>query len=295
MKTIINQSTDPYFNLALEEYLLKEYPLTEDLFYIWRNTSSVVVGRNQNVFNEVDLMYCYKNQIPVMRRISGGGTVYHDLGNVNFTYITNKIDKLNNYHYFLQPIITLLNQMGLQTEFKPKSHIFLNEYKVSGNAQAFYKERMLHHGTLLYDINTDDAKNALRRKNIEGHHILSVPAEIINLKDKTPVLSDIDMFMNYLLDGVVMGVQEENILHLTEVDLQKINALRESKYLTYDWTYGINTPFRLKNDYIDLSISKGIITTSNYKALIGKKLEIEIIQKVLKDLENQAEIIKSIF
>lgn len=295
MLTLINNENDPYFNLALEEYLLKEYPLKEDLFFVWRNTSSVVIGRNQNPYNEVDLSYCHKHKIPVLRRISGGGTVYHDLGNVNFTYISNNVKQINNYEVFLHPIIDLLRQMGLTVSFVPKSHIYLGEQKISGNAQASHKHRMLHHGTILYDANLEQARQTLQTKNIKGHHVLSVPASICNIKDKTSVKSNIESFMEYIRSGVLLHPPQDKVLTLQENDLKRIHELANSKFRSFKWTYGINTNFRIQDHIIDLEIENGIIHRSNIGQLEGVKLQYKEVEEALNHFEQKEEILQSIF
>ncbi|MBU1020251.1 MAG: lipoate--protein ligase family protein, partial [Firmicutes bacterium] len=115
MKTIINDNFDPFYNLALEEYLLKKVEIEDDFFFLWRNQKCVIVGRNQNPFNEIDIHYALENNITIARRSTGGGTVYHDEGNINFTFITSQLNgRLNNYEYFLEPIIKMLNKFGIQ-------------------------------------------------------------------------------------------------------------------------------------------------------------------------------------
>merc|ERR1711879_542981 len=177
MKTIFNTSTDPRFNLALEEYLLKYKVLDTDLFYLWRNQPSIIVGRNQNPFLEVYLKQCDRYNIPVIRRISGGGTVYHDLGNINFTYITNDLKRTNDYLFFLAPIISTLNHLGLNVKFVPKTHLYQDEYKISGNAQSVHKRRLIHHGTLLFSTNQKILKQLLRKPKNTSNSVTSTPAK----------------------------------------------------------------------------------------------------------------------
>ena len=169
MKTILNPSTDPTFNLALEEYLLKYKVLDDDLFYLWRNQPSIIIGRNQNPFLEVHLKQCEFYNIPIIRRISGGGTVFHDLGNINFTYITKDLKRTNDYLYFLEPIISALNHLGLNVRFEPKTHLYQGEYKLSGNAQSVHKKRLIHHGTLLFSTNQSKLTRLLKKpKNFKN-------------------------------------------------------------------------------------------------------------------------------
>ena len=295
MITLWNESFDPFFNLALEEYLLKEFPLKEDLFFVWRNKKSVVIGRNQNPYNEVNLVYCRENDIPVLRRISGGGTVYHDLGNVNFTYITNDTSKINDYEVFLRPIVALLNQIGLKVSFVPKSHIYFNDKKISGNAQATHRNRMLHHGTILYDVDITNAQNSLKMKNLTGHHVLSVPATICNIKDRIPVRTNIESFMEYIRDGVLLNNSKDRVLKLDEKDHTRIKEIMNQKFKTFDWNFGVNSSFRVENNWIALQVENGQIIESSITSLLGKKLDYRVIEEALDEAENKTEILESIF
>ena len=152
MKTIINDSKNPRFNLALEEYVLKYLDSDEDFVLLWQNENSVIIGRNQNTIEEINAAYVKTHDVNVVRRITGGGAVYHDMGNLNFSYVTNTLkDNLNNYRKFTDPVIKALNSLGVPAEFAGRNDIVVEEKKISGNAQSFYKNRMLHHGTILFD------------------------------------------------------------------------------------------------------------------------------------------------
>ncbi|HPT41983.1 MAG TPA: lipoate--protein ligase family protein, partial [Candidatus Gastranaerophilaceae bacterium] len=146
---IQNENTNPYFNLALEEYLLKEFD--QDCFMLWQNEPCVVVGKNQNVLNEINEDFIRKNNIKVARRISGGGAVYHDLGNLNFTFIINDTrNDLRNYRKFTTPIIEVLAKLGIKAELSERNDLTIEGLKFSGNAQYKNKNRLLHHGTILF-------------------------------------------------------------------------------------------------------------------------------------------------
>lgn len=122
-------SNNPSFNLAWEEYIMKHHYKDVDIFLLWQNNPSVIIGRNQNIFDEVNLLYAFDNHIPIFRRNSGGGTVYHDLGNINFTFITNAKDKVNRYQLMITPIIKALNDLGIDASFHPKSDIYIHNKK----------------------------------------------------------------------------------------------------------------------------------------------------------------------
>ncbi|PAT01288.1 hypothetical protein CI105_07465 [Candidatus Izimaplasma bacterium ZiA1] len=238
MKTIINDSTNPYFNLALEEYLLKNDICSDDLFYVWRNDKSVIIGRNQDPLLEVDMDYVRLNDIPIVRRISGGGTVFQDLGNINFTYITNNVSEhLNNYHYFLDPIIKILNNLGLKTYFVEKSHIYLEHKKISGNAQSYYKNKVIHHGTLLFDSELEILDLCLKPRYNDQNVIKSVMAKTTNIKGHLNLEATTLEFMEYILSNIFIDDYKKHILNIGEHDLREINALMKTKYQTGSWNY----------------------------------------------------------
>ncbi|MEG0331764.1 MAG: lipoate--protein ligase family protein, partial [Clostridium sp.] len=157
---IYNKSTDPYFNLAAEEYVLKNF--NDDCFMLWRNSKAVIIGKNQNAIAEINRDYVTSNNIPVVRRLSGGGAVFHDLGNVNFTFITNDTDDFVNFGKFTEPIIGVLkDNLSINAELSGRNDLTIDSKKFSGNAQYNYKNRVLHHGTLLFSSSIDNISESL--------------------------------------------------------------------------------------------------------------------------------------
>lgn len=150
MLLIYNEKTNPYFNLAMEEYLLKNFD--EDLFILWRNEPSIIVGKNQNTLSEINLEYIKEYSIPVVRRQSGGGAVFHDLGNINFTFIACNNNNFSDFRRFTQPIIDLLKTLDVNAEFSGRNDLLIDGKKFSGNAQYNYKNKVMHHGTLYFHL-----------------------------------------------------------------------------------------------------------------------------------------------
>ncbi|HRC66441.1 MAG TPA: lipoate--protein ligase family protein, partial [Bacteroidales bacterium] len=148
MFCINNQNTNPYFNLASEEYLLKNYE--EDVFMLWRNEPSIIIGKHQNALAEINIEYVKENHIKVVRRITGGGAVFHDLGNLNFTFISNSPNSkpVMNFKKYTQPIVDVLVNLGVDARFEGRNDIVIDGKKISGNAECVYKNRFLHHGTI---------------------------------------------------------------------------------------------------------------------------------------------------
>lgn len=269
MKTLINKSLNPYFNLALEEYLLKDFKLDDDLFFVWRNEPCVVIGRNQNPFNEIHTTYASAHNIPIIRRISGGGAVYHDLGNINFTYVTTKISKLlNNYRYFINPIISILERSGLDVRFVESSHIYLGDTKISGNAQSFHKNQMIHHGTLLFDTDLTHLANILKpHKLYQTHAVDSTRSTTTNIKQALQVEARVEEFMEFLLSEMMMGDYDDRIITLTEQDIGEIETLAKQKYRTWNWNIGETPEFwineKIDGEMVQLYIVKGMIRESS--------------------------------
>ncbi|MEC9485543.1 MAG: lipoate--protein ligase [Candidatus Izemoplasma sp.] len=274
MKTLRHDKTDPKYNLALEEYLLKHKSLDDDLFYVWRNTPSIIIGRNQNAFEEVHLKRIRNQKIPVIRRISGGGTVYHDLGNINYTFISHHPkEHLSNYEYFINKVIRTLSKLGINATFKPKTHIYVGNHKISGNAQSFHKGRVIHHGTLLFDTNLKALNHLLKTPTKKGHAIQSQPAKTKNIKALLFIEATTESFMNFLVDEVLYNDTALNTFHLTDKDKFIIQQMVKDKYQQWDWNYGSGANFKTRkkvnHSMVTFHIRKGYIQTitSNNDAL----------------------------
>ena len=260
MKTIVNKGTDPYYNLALEEYLLRRWKREEELFYLWRNSPVVVVGRNQNVFSELNLRETEKDGVPIVRRVSGGGSVYHDLGNLNFTFLAPySKENLNNYRKFTEPILSVLNGLGVPAEFSGKSDLVVDGKKISGNAQSFLGGRMIHHGTLLFDADLERLNSYLKMKeSISSFAVRSRPSQVANLKAYFPEGFGIQDLASKLLEEIVLNSGGE-VIHLREEELAEVEELKNEKYLSWDWNYGESPEFAIKAPEASVRVKEGRI------------------------------------
>ena len=244
MITIYNKSTDPYFNLAAEQYLLEN---TEgDIFMLWRNGPSVIIGKNQNTWAEIDVDFCETNGIKVARRITGGGAVFHDLGNVNFTFITDADGETKlNFHRFTEPIIKALGKMGLEAALDGRNDITVGEYKISGNAQCVVGNRLLHHGTLLFSASLSALAGALRvsEKKLKSKGIKSVKSRVKNITELEGYTGerDVEAFIDALF--AEMGSKPSELF-----DTDKIEALATGKFRTWDWNYGVSPDFDIERE-----------------------------------------------
>ena len=160
MNILDSPYTDPRYNIAAEEYLLKE--TEDDYAFFYVNSPSLIIGKHQNSYSEINLEYIRSNRIPVIRRISGGGTVWHDMGNLNFSFILNGEEgKLVNFREYAQPVVDFLNTLGVKASFGSRNEILVEGLKISGNAEHIHRNRVLHHGTLLFNSDLDALKRSL--------------------------------------------------------------------------------------------------------------------------------------
>ena len=242
MITIINKSNDPRYNLALEEFALKQLNTEEDIILLWQNEPSIIIGRNQNTIEEINEKYVKEHNINVVRRISGGGAVYHDFGNINFTFITNSLkDNLNNYKKFSTPVVEALQSLGVPAEFSGRNDIIVDGKKFSGNAQSFHKNRMFQHGTILYDTDLDMVSKVLQTHldKIESKGIKSNRSRVTNILPYMNKKMNVTEFIDYLLRFFLKTDDiASKTLTLNEEQLQAIQRLRDEKYATWEWNYG---------------------------------------------------------
>ncbi|HEY4565848.1 MAG TPA: lipoate--protein ligase, partial [Savagea sp.] len=234
--------TDPRMNLAIEEYAVKTMDVDKDsylLFYV--NEPSIIIGKNQNTIEEINTSFVEDHGIHVVRRISGGGAVYHDHGNLNFSFITKDDgDSFRNFAKFTEPVIEALAQLGVKAELLGRNDILVDGKKISGNAQFATKGRMFSHGTLMFDTEIDTVVKALRVKKdkIESKGIKSIRSRVANISDYLEEPMTIDAFKREILKSVFGG--EENIQYVewTEDDWDNIRKLSEEKYQQWEWNYG---------------------------------------------------------
>lgn len=302
MLLIYNDKTSPYFNLAMEEYLLKNF--NEDLFILWRNEPSVIVGKNQNTLSEINLDYIKENNIPVVRRQSGGGAVFHDLGNINFTFISVNDNTFSDFKKFTQPIIDLLKSMGIDAEFSGRNDLLINGKKFSGNAQYNYKNKVMHHGTLLFSSQISNLSNSLKVKPIklESKGIKSIKSRVTNISEH--LNSDIDIleFKDILMDYVYKIDKNNKLYALSSYDIDNINNLVETKYSTWDWNFGNSPSYSLYNEIkytggnveFNLDVKNGIIQEIKFFGDFFGKCDVSIIENMLVGSRHKEEDINTI-
>ncbi len=243
------QTIDPRVNLAIEEYLLRRLEIDEDILLFYINEPSIITGRNQNTLEEINLEYVESRHIHVVRRLSGGGTVYHDLGNLNFSFITRSgKENILNFKKFTAPVVRALVEMGVPAELSGRNDILADGRKISGNASFGTSRGMFSHGTLLFNSDLSHLTDALKVKpgKIESKGIKSVRSRVANICEFLKEPMDIEAFRSRLLNSIFAGAAEIPQYRLTDVDWRAIHALSDERYKTWEWNYGHSPAFNVQ-------------------------------------------------
>jgi len=308
MHLIINPYQEPVFNLALEEYLLKETDL--ELIMLWRNSRSVIIGKNQNALEEIDVDYVKEKGIKVVRRMSGGGAVFHDLGNINYTIINErKKDDFGGYKLFTAPVRGYLGSLGVKAEFSGRNDLVIEGKKFSGSAQAATSKRIMHHGCILFDADFGDLAASLKPKaeKIESKGVKSVRSRVTNVAQhlKSPMTAK--DFLAGL--GRYFADNEADISEytLTNKDIEAAKILAGEKYSNWEWNFGRSPVYNWQRakrfDFgtvdLRLSVDRGIIEEATLfgdffgimdksqleQRLLGLRHEKEAVAEALRDID----------
>src|SRR5690625_4322455 len=235
--------TDPYINLAIEEYVLKNFGEKDTYLLFYVNEPSIIVGKNQNSVEEINTDYVDENNIKVVRRLSGGGAVYHDLGNLNFSFITKDDgDSFHDFQKFTQPVVEALNKIGVPAELVGRNDLQIEGRKFSGNAQFSTKGRMFSHGTLMLDSELEHIVSALnvKKEKIESKGIKSIRSRVTNISEylDEPITMDAfkEIILKYIFD--VKNVSDVPTFELTQADWDNIYEISKNRYQKWEWNYG---------------------------------------------------------
>lgn len=240
--------TDPRVNLAIEEYALKYLPADNMYLLFYINEPSIIIGKNQNTMEEINTEYVEEKGIHVVRRLSGGGAVYHDLGNLNFSFITKDDGQsFHNYRKFTEPVVQALKKLGVEAELTGRNDIQVGERKISGNAQFAYKGRMFSHGTLMFDTHVEHVVAALKpnAEKIKSKSIKSISSRVANISEFLKAPMDIGEFREELLKSIFEGKTIEQY-QLTPEDWIKIREISAERYQNWDWNYGNSPEFNVR-------------------------------------------------
>lgn len=308
MLCIYNKSTEPYFNMAVEEYLFKNFK--DDIFMLWRNDNAIIVGKHQNTLAEINIDYVKEKNIKVVRRLSGGGAVFHDLGNLNFTFIMNGDEgKLVDFRKYTQPIIDVLQKVGVNAIFEGRNDLTIEGKKFSGNAVHIIKNRVLQHGTLLFSSVMKDVSEALKVNPLKftDKAVKSVRSRVTNISEHLQEPMELDLFSNMIMAHIMEMYPDSIKYELNENDTSVIQNMANRKYSTWDWNFGYQAKYDFEklihtnggNIEFHLNVNEGIIknckifgdyfnskeTGEIEESLIGTKHEENSIRNVLSKFE----------
>lgn len=243
---------DPHINLALEEFCLRNLSAERPYIIVYINQPAVIVGRHQNILQEVNLLYAARTGLPIVRRITGGGAVYHDFGNLNFAFIENFTRRsLANIRQTIAPIQSALRKMDIPAVFNHRNDLFIADKKISGNAQFSNTKRILVHGTLLYDSDLDRLEQALNAPvgTITSKARKSVPSPVTNISWHQQIPCGLVEFHNRLLEILADLFGGLKTIQLDDADWQAVGRLSDEKYRSWAWNYGKAPVFQLKRHY----------------------------------------------
>ncbi|MBM7643840.1 lipoate-protein ligase A [Scopulibacillus daqui] len=300
---------DPSVNLAIEEFILRYLDQNETYLLFYINDPSIIIGKNQNTIEEINTDVVERENIYVIRRLSGGGAVYHDRGNLNFSFITKDDgDNFHNFKRFTDPVVSALRDMGVNAELSGRNDLMADGKKISGNAQFASKGRMFSHGTLMFDSNIEDVVRALNVKmeKIESKGIKSIRNRVANIKDYLDEPMTIEVFKEKILEGIYGG-QEVQEYRLTEKDWKIINDISNKRYKNWDWNYGRSPSSNIQHSHrfpvgqidVRLKVERGVIRSCKIygdffgvgevsdieERLTGVKYAKADIDKALNDIE----------
>jgi lipoate---protein ligase len=301
MLFIQSHNLDPYYNLAAEEFLLRNSQ--DEIFMMWRCLPVVVTGKHQNAYAEINYRYIRTNGIRVARRLTGGGTVFHDPGNVNFTFIRNgQQEALVDFNRYVEPVIAFLKTAGVDTHAGSKHEIMVGDRKVSGNAEHVYRNRVLHHGTLLFDADLDTLHKAIHHEGgtYTDKSVQSNRSTVMNLSAHLKPAIDTGRFSEALFDYMISIYKGRKITFDPDQD-RRISELAAQKYSQWNWVYGWSPDYTYKNLWhrgkaaidIDISVKRGIIFRSGVTGSLQGVLY-DAINNLLTGTEHREEQIRNI-
>jgi len=301
--------TDPRINLAIEEYALKHLDIDESYLLFYINQPSIIIGKNQNTIEEINSDYVEENDIIVVRRLSGGGAVYHDLGNLNYSFITKDDgESFHNYKKFTEPVVEALKELGVNAELSGRNDLVVGERKISGNAQFATKGRMFSHGTLMLSSEIENVVSALKVKEdkIKSKGIKSIRSRVANISEFLSEPLTMEEFRQKLLEHIFDGMENVQEYQWTDEDWKKIMEISEERYQQWDWNYGKSPKFNIQHSHrfpvgqidVRLEVAKGKIEECKIfgdffgvgdveeiqKRLVGVRFSKSELENALKDV-----------
>jgi lipoate-protein ligase A len=268
MLCIRSQTNNPAFNLATEEFLLKNK--NEDCFYLYINKPSIIVGKHQNSLAEINMDYVKEHRIDVIRRLSGGGAVFHDPGNLNFSFIKkDQTDESVDFGKYTKPILEVLKSLDIDAKFEGRNDLTIKGKKFSGNAKCFYNGKILQHGTLLFSSKLPDLSKALKINPLkyQDKAVKSVRSRVTNISEHLNHTLSLQEFEERILDHIMKLYNDSQWYEFTNSDIEAINKLVEEKYNTWEWNFGHFPKYNFQKGIktsgghveINMEVQKGVI------------------------------------
>lgn len=303
MLCIYHESTDPYFNVATDEYILKQ--LKEDCFMLWRNDNAIIVGQYQNTLAEINYDYVKAQNIAVVRRISGGGAVYHDLGNLNFSFTQQGKDaNLSDFEKFTRPIVAVIRELGADARFEGKNDLMIDGKKFSGNAAHIHKNKILHHGTILFSSEMRNVSEALKINPVKyvDKAVKSVPKRVTNVSEHLTEKISLEAFTEKLMHYVLANFPDAKLYQFTDEDKKKIQQLRDEKYATHEWNFGKSPEYNFKKAIrtqggvfeMNLEVKNGVIEKAKIFGDFFSEIGIEAVEKALINVLHEEKALRSV-
>lgn len=296
MNYFISNSNDPFFNLACEEYLLKNYD--EDFFFLYINQDSLVVGKHQNTLAEINLDRVNEENIPVVRRLSGGGTVYHDFGNLNYCLIKKgEKGKLVDFKGYSSPIIQALQKLGVNAKFEGKSDLTIDGKKFSGNASHVYKNKVMQHGTMLFSSDLKRLNQLLKVNPLKfkDRGVRSIRSRVTNISDYLSSPISISAFADKVIQEFALTYPNSKLFNFSDEDIVAIENLKTDKFQTWEWNFGYSPNYKFEKicNYpsgkileIEMQIEKGVIIDIDISGNCIKKEDFNLFLETIKGLNH---------
>ena len=303
MLILRSNTSDPAFNLATEEFLM--YNKSQDCFYLYINAPSIIVGKHQNSLAEINVDYVKENDITVIRRTSGGGAVFHDPGNLNFTFIMNEQqDEAVDFRKYTQPIIDVLQAMDVDAKFEGRNDMTIEGKKFSGNAKCFYNNKVLQHGTLLFNSTLPNLSQALKLNPLKYRDkaVKSISSRVTNISEHLKHDISLEEFEKRIVDHVRTLYADAEVYELTEEDIAAINKLVEEKYGTWDWNFGYSPKYNFQKGIrtsgghveINLDVNKGQIENVKIFGDFFNTSSVSELEKLLVGAPHEREQLKKL-
>jgi lipoate-protein ligase A len=302
MLLIRRHNTDPYFNLATEEYVLKE--IRDDSFMLWRNAPSIIVGKHQNTLAEINLDYVRENNIKVVRRLSGGGAVFHDLGNLNFTFtMQGEGNNLIDFRKYTEPILEVLIKLGIDARFEGRNDLTIEGKKFSGNAMHIWNKKVLSHGTLLFSSRMPDLSAALNADPLKfkDKAVKSVRSRVTNISEHLITPMDVLEFSTLIENHIMEKYPDAILYELSDKDHERIREMVESKYGTWEWNFGYSPQYNFRKVLrtansgtleFNIDVADGIIRDIRIFGDYFNMCDTEEIEKTLRDVPHAEDKIR---